>query len=143
MIERGGKSGSGSPETNTPPHTDLGCIHAFGMVCLPGDEPGIHVEVIMDIDRVENSDGSRMIVEALVSDVEPFAGALDSGRWEKDHSVKARQRLFDAVGRDGLRMWTGRWYEGGEWTLVEVRAKASASMQKAYAITLSFTGVKP
>lgn len=50
-------------------------------------------------------------MEILISDKEPFFGALASGQWELDHAKKTEQRLLDAQAADSeLRIWDGDGY---------------------------------
>ena len=91
----------------------------------------VHIDSIVSIRRAANRERTTTPIESgesltthrlrmaetvtweiLVSDVEPFVGALLLGRWETDHSAKTLQRLLDAQACDQeLELWNGKTFE--------------------------------
>lgn len=52
-----------------------------------------------------------LVVEIVVTDTQPFAGASLIGRWEPDHARKTLERLREAQASDEeLRVWDGENY---------------------------------
>lgn len=144
-VQAIGISGSGHDSTNDAPHTSLGCVSAYAMLCLPGKDAGIHIDAVMSIRRHELVDGDtihqEMVCCTVVSDVEPFAGANIAGKWEDNHADRTRSRLLGALGKTGLRFWNGRAYEGDTWQLDDVDAMTTG--KGAYTITLTFSAERP
>jgi len=59
------------------------------------------------------------VIDIVVSDTEPVAGALEAGMWERSHAVKTWDRIDAAKGK-ALRIWNGcRYVESpsGSWAL--------------------------